>query len=157
MQKSFVIEARSYGIAGIVSHNFLVLRDDQGSTISQLHGLATDRNSNNFKAIGFFKDRLGFYEFNTEDNDPSFISKKQRSAIVFQSVKDDVLLRWNRASSQVKSLNQHDLDYSPLGLFGFPICNSNSAYCLYARLMDIPCYRFSGILEPGINNDLQDN
>lgn len=150
----FRIEARSYGLGGIASHNFWVLRDAQGSVIAQLHGLATDRNSNQFKPIGYFNDRLGFYEFKAAENHPTFISTKQRSVSIYQGKKEDVLMRWNNAACEINRLNEMDLDYSPLGILGLPIVNSNSAFHLFAKLMEIPCYRFSGVLEPGIRNDL---
>ena len=155
MQKTYFIEARSYDLRGIASHNFWTLRDDKNEIISQLHGLATDRKTNAFKPIGYFNDRLGFYEFKTALNDPNFISVEQRLAIIFQDKKDEVLRRWNKAALQIESLNNRDLNYSPFGVFGFPITNSNSAYHLFAKLMGIPCYHFSGVLEPGIKNELK--
>ena len=154
MHNLYSIEARSYGLGGIASHNFWVLRDDQGSVISQLHGLATDRSNNQFKPIGFFNDRLGFYEFKIAKNHPTFISTKQRAVPVYLGEKNDVLKRWNNAVCEINRLNEKDLDYSPFGLLGLPIVNSNSAFHLFATLMDIPCYRFEGVLEPGIRNDL---
>lgn len=154
MQKPFSIEARSYDLLGIASHNFWVLRDGSGETIAQLHGLATDRNTNAFKPIGYFNDRLGFYEFQTAQNEPTFISKKQQSVILYRSDKEDVLAHWNKAASQVKALNDNDLNYSPFGIFGLPITNSNSAYHLFAQLMGIEHCRFPGVLEPGIKNAL---
>ena len=154
MQKNYSIEARSYDLISIASHNFWVLRNEEGNVVAQLHGLATDRQKNRFKPIGFFSDRLGFYEFKAVENDPTFISKTQQSVTVYQSDKDDVLARWNQATSQISILNQRDIDYSPFGVFGFPITNSNSAYHLFARLMGVECCRFSGVLEPGIKNSL---
>ncbi len=148
------IEARSYGLGGVASHNFWVLRDDKGRVVTQLHGLATDRSSNQFKPIGFFKDRLGFYEFKTAENHPTFISTKQKSVPVYQGEKEDVLRRWENAACEINRLNEKDLDYSPFGILGLPIVNSNSAFHLFAKLMDLPCYRFKGVLEPGISNDL---
>lgn len=153
MQAPYAIEARSYNILNIASHNFWVLRCE-GAAISQLHGLATDRKTNQFKPIGIFSDRLGFYEFKKQYNDPTFISSTQRSTIIYQGDKNDVLMRWNKAAARVKSLNQQDLNYSPFGIFGLPITNSNSAFHLFAQLMGFECYRFAGILDPGINNSL---
>lgn len=153
-ENNYVIEARSYNLKNIASHNFWVLRDSHGNSIAQLHGLATDRQTNHFKPIGFFNDRLGFYEFKTGNNDPSFISMTQRWKIIFQADRETVQIVWNKASSQIESLNKKDLDYSPFGIFGFPITNSNSAYHLFARLMGIECCHFSGVLQPGINNSL---
>jgi hypothetical protein len=155
MQKPYSIEARSYNLISIASHNFWVLRDDEGDAVAQLHGLATDRKTNRFKPIGFFSDRLGFYEFKTAENDPTFISKAQKSVTIFQGEKKDVLARWNKAVNQIEFLNQKDIKYSPFGVFGLPITNSNSAYHLFARLMGVECCRFFGVLEPGINNPLK--
>lgn len=151
---TYSIEARSYSLKGIASHNFWVLRDNHDSPIAQLHGLATDRNTNHFKPIGYFNDRLGFYEFITANNAPNFISNTQRSISIFRSDKKTVLTTWNKAACQIHYLNHKDLNYSPFGIFGFPITNSNSAYHLFAQLMEIKCCRFSGVLEPGINNTL---
>ena len=154
MHKPFSIEARSYGLVGIASHNFWVLRDSGGEIVAQLHGLATDRKNNTFKPMGYLNDRLGFYEFKMVENDPTFISDKQQSVMIYQGDKNDVMARWNQAVCQIDSLNDKDLDYSPFGIFGLPITNSNSAYHLFAKLMDIPCCHFPGVLEPGIKNDL---
>lgn len=154
IDKPYSIEARSYNLMNIASHNFWVLRDGEGYVVSQLHGLATDRKTNYFKPIGIFSDRLGFYEFITVKNDPTFISKTQQYATIFQGDKDEVLEKWNKAASQVNSLNQRDINYSPFGLFGYPIINSNSAYHLFAKLMGVECCRFFGVMEPGINNSL---
>ena len=154
MQKLYSIEARSYDLASIASHNFWVLRNDKDELIAQLHGLATDRKKNCFKPVGFFSDRLGFYEFKASENDPSFISKTQQSVTAYQGDQVEVLARWNNAACKIDILNQRDINYSPFGFLGFPIINSNSAYHLFARLMDIECCRFYGVLEPGINNPL---
>ena len=154
MNKPYSIEARSYDLLSIASHNFWVLRDSERTVVAQLHGLATDRKKKCFKPIGFFSDQLGFYEFKAVENDPSFIATTQQSVTVYQGDKNDVLARWNKAASKIDLLNQRNINYSPFGLLGLPIINSNSAYHLFARLMDIECCRFSGALEPGINNSL---
>ncbi|MCK5355354.1 MAG: hypothetical protein KAJ63_09565 [Methyloprofundus sp.] len=154
MQKPYSIEARSYDLLTIASHNFWVLRNSEDEVVAQLHGLATDRKKKCFKPIGFFSDQLGFYEFKAIENDPSFISNTQQSVSVYQGDKDDVLARWNNAARKVDSLNRRDINYSPFGFLGFPIINSNSAYQLFARLMGFECCRFSGVIEPGINNSL---
>lgn len=153
----YLIEARSYSIAGIASHNFWVLRDEEKNVIAQLHGLATDRKTNTFKPIGIINDRLGFYEFKTINHDPSFIFPQQNSVTVFQGSKQDILMRWHKASSQIAQLNHLDLNYSPFGILGLPVTNSNSAYHLFAKLMGIECCRFPGVFEPGIGNDLSDD
>ncbi|MEE9425075.1 MAG: hypothetical protein V3V18_08835 [Methylococcales bacterium] len=154
MQKPFSIEARSYDIAGVASHNFWVLRDGENKVVAQLHGLATDRTTNMFKPLGYFNDRLGFYEFKSAKNDPNFITGKQHSLIVYQGDEDDVLARWNKASCQIDALNQLDLNYSPFGILGLPITNSNSAYHLFSQLIGVECCHFSGVLQPGIHNNL---
>ena len=155
MKKLHSIEARSYDIWGVASHNFWVLRDEGNRAVAELHGLATDRVTNRFKPIGTLNDRLGFYEFKSTDNDPSFISVRQKSVTIFQGYQEDVLMRWNKAANQVKALNQKDINYSPFGVLGFPIVNSNSAYHLFAYFMSLECCYFSKVLQPGINNRLR--
>jgi len=154
--KQYIIEARSYSIAGIASHNFWVLRDHKKHVIAQLHGLATDRKTNTFKPIGIFNDRLGFYEFKTVNQDPSFIFTNQNSVTVFKGSKEDTLMRWHKAASQIDQLNHLDLNYTAFGILGLSVTNSNSAYHLFSKLMGIECCRFPGVLEPGIGNDLSD-
>lgn len=154
MQKNYKIEARSYDLMSIASHNFWVLRDEKGDVVAQLHGLATDRKDNSIKPIGYFFDRLGFYEFKAARNDLTFISKTQKFETVYQGDKEDVLARWEKAACQLAKLNERDINYSPFGILGYPITNSNSAYHLFAQLMEIDCCRFSGVLEPGIKNPL---
>lgn len=154
MISPFSIEARSYDIGGIASHNFWVLRDGDNEVIAQLHGLATDRKTNQFKPIGYFKDRLGFYEFISAKKHPSFISGKQQFFTVYQGDEDELLARWNKASCQIDALNKLDLNYSPFGVFGLPITNSNSAYHLFSQLIDVECCHFPGVLQPGIHNNL---
>ncbi|MES9884193.1 MAG: hypothetical protein ABW185_25385, partial [Sedimenticola sp.] len=41
----FSIEKRQYSILGLAAHNYLVLRDQGGAVVSELHGLAYDPNS----------------------------------------------------------------------------------------------------------------
>jgi len=43
MKKTYSIEARSYDLVSIASHNFWVLRNSKGEVVAQLHGHATDR------------------------------------------------------------------------------------------------------------------
>jgi hypothetical protein len=154
MNNPYSIEARSYDIASIASHNFWVLRNSKGETVSELHGLATDRETNKFKPIGIFNDRLGFYEFKRLAKDTTFISSQQRLITVYQGDKEDVMKRWNNAACQVSTLNEKDVNYSPFGIFGFPITNSNSAFHLFSHFMGFECCHFSGVFQPGIRNPL---
>ncbi len=155
MKNFHSIEARSYDILRIASHNFWVLRDGDGKIAAELHGLATDRVTNRIKPIGILNDRLGFYEFKSVENALSFISDKQKSVTIFQGYKEEVLIRWNKAANQVKALNRKDINYSPFGVLGFPIVNSNSAYHLFAYFMSLECCYFPKVLQPGINNRLR--
>ena len=153
--KPYSIEARSYNIVHLASHNFWVLRNENNHVVAELHGLATDRKTNTYKPIGYFNDRLGFYEFRAALNEPTFIFENQKFVTVYQGDKEDVLIRWQNATAQIDSLNSQDLNYSPFGLMGLPVTNSNSAYHLFSKLLEVECCRFSGVLEPGIGNDLR--
>ena len=47
-EEQYSIEARSLGVAGAASHNFLVLRDGEGRALAEIHGLTAE----NVMAIG---------------------------------------------------------------------------------------------------------
>lgn len=48
----YTIEARSLDIAGVASHDFWVLRDERGTALAELNGLATDRRTGEAVPIG---------------------------------------------------------------------------------------------------------
>ena len=154
---SYAVEAACYRIARFAAHNFWVLRGPDHNVIAELHGLSTNRKTGQIMPIGKIEDRLGFYEFIAGSNHvPAEGTRLLRASrdfkIMYSGGKEDVLGRWRGAVDQLESLNKRDIDYSPFGIFAATVVNSNTAYCLFAKLMNIDHYCFPGVWEPGINS-----
>lgn len=156
----FRIEAASYPIAIIATHNFWILRGPEGEVIAELHGLSTNRKTERIVPIGTIGYRLGFYQLSVANLDipatgSALVKKSQRFKTMFQGNRDEVKYRWMQAVDQLASLNAKDINYSCFGIFGFPLINSNSAYRKLADLMGIASYRFPGLWEPGSNGRIE--
>jgi hypothetical protein len=155
----YAIEARAYDIVGLAAHDFWVLRDEKGNVLGQLHGLATDT-KNKIKPIGTIGDKLKFYHFGSRaillGLNPAcnlnFIKAGQKSKLVFSGSPDEVLSRWDHAVKALPYLNSLNVPYTPLGIVGVAHVNSNTAYTLLGKLMDIPLHNFSGCWQPGCKN-----
>lgn len=162
----YSIEARSLSIVGgVAGHDFWVLRDESGKALAELHGLATDRKTNEFVPIGTDEERhsLRIWHF---PHDPhyarthgeavttdSFIREGQTFNTVLTSEKNEVLGRWNAAIDAVDKLNALDINYPNYGfrLLGQTV-NSNSAYRTLGEIMGVQVKDFPGRLEPGIES-----
>ncbi len=154
--ETYSIEAASFRIGEFASHNFWVLRDPDYKVVSELHGLATSRKTGRTLPIGRIGDRLGFYEFipgrdRISINGTRLLAKCRDFKIMYRGSKEDVQKRWKRAVALLESLNERNIDYTPFGIFGFKMVNSNSAYRYFAHVMEIEHYSFPGLWEPGIN------
>lgn len=178
-QPQYSIEARSLSIVGgAASHNFWVLRDQNGNAVAELHGLATDRQSGQTLPIGtnahqhslrghqFIHDAEYARNFGARQTNATYISEGQASHTVITGDKTEILERWKAAAKYgVNAMNARDLDYPPLGV-AFPInvgdgrnirvgdntVNSNSAYNTFGQLMGVTPYVFPGPLQPGVGN-----
>lgn len=155
----YSIEARAYDIVGIAAHNFWVLRDEGGQALGQLHGLATNPD-HQILPIGKIGDKLKFYhfghraiEFGLEPGrDKNYIRADQQARLAFAGSPDEAMARWDNAVQALKFLNDLDLPYTPFAIFGRIHLNSNTAYSLLGRLMNIPIPKFSGYWQPGWRN-----
>lgn len=153
---NYSIEARAYDIVGLAAHDFWVLRDEQGRVLGQLHGLATNTD-HEILPIGKFGDRLKFYHFGprailfglNKNHDRNYIKAGQQSRPVYSGTPEEVLARWDNAVKSLEYLNDLDMPYTPFGVFGSVHINSNSAYALLGKLMNIPVPKFSGYWQPG--------
>lgn len=168
-EEQYSIEARSLDIAGVASHDFLVLRDGNGRAIAELHGLATDRKTGEFIPIGtdeqkhslrvwhFAHDAGYARSIGANANGATFIQQDQDHVTVLTAGKEEVLARWNAAVAAKEPLNALDLNYPS---YGFKIMddtvNSNSAYRTLSEIMGVPVYDFAGRLEPGLDNRMVD-
>jgi len=162
MAKIYTIEARAYDIADVAAHDFWVLRDENNNVLAQLHGLATTP-TGEIIPVGTIGDELKFYHFGSYaislGLDPlqnrNYIDPNQDSRLVFSGTEAEVMARWNTAVNAIPTLNNLNLDYSPFGFIDSTVVNSNAAYTVFGKLMDVPVYDFSGYWEPGFGNDAE--
>lgn len=155
----YTIEARAYNILGVASHDFWVLRNEQGRVLGQLHGLATSP-SHAIKAIGTFGDKLKFYHFGSRAlllglnpaRNFNYIKTGQQAKPVFSGSPEEVLARWDHAVKALPYLNSLDVAYTPFGIFDRAPVNSNSAYHLLGKLMGVPVHYFPRYWQPGWRN-----
>ncbi len=166
------IEARSLSVVGVASHNFWVLRDDQGKPVAELHGLATDRDTGRTVPIGtdadqhslrvkhFIHDEQYARNFGARSTNATYIEDGQRSETVVSASREEILERWKvGAKTAAKLINAQDLDYPPGGFkLDGSTRNSNSVYNTVGAMMvggsNVPV--FQGPLQPGVNNHVLD-
>lgn len=165
----YSIEARSLDLPGPYSHNFWVLRDQDGKVLSELHGLATDRETGKTVPIGTdeqlhslrvkhivtdadYAETLG-----VKQSRGGYYAEGQDSQTVLTADKKEVMSRWNAAVAAVAPLNALDRDYPSYGFKVFAdTVNSNSTYRTLGEVMGVPVHNFSGVMEPGIDNRMVD-
>lgn len=161
----YSIEARSLRVAGVASHDYWVLRGPDGKDMAELHGLATDRQTNRAIPIGtdekkhslrvwhFVHDKDFAAEHGVKPTRESYIQEGQQHNTVLTGSREEVLGRWNAAVAAKEPLNQLDLNYPNYGfkVFGDTV-NSNSAYRTLGEVMGVPVKDFGGVIEPGIDN-----
>ena len=160
-----IIEARSYRVALACCHNFWVLKDANGGTLAELHGLAYDRIARKILPIGTTRNHsLRVFVFPHDERYAAELGLPvgctrmyalSRARTVYEG--EDALARWRAAIAALPRLDRLDLDYPP---FGFNVrsrtVNSNSAYRTFADIMGIPAPTFGGVLEPGMNGRMLD-
>lgn len=161
----YSIEARSLGIAGIAGHNFWVLRDEHGTALAELHGLATDRTTGRSVPVGtdpqthslrvweLAHDAEYAAHHGIKATRETYIGEGQPSRVVLQAQPEEVLARWDAAVAAKAPLNAMDLDYPSYGfrVFGSTV-NSNSTYRTLGEVMGVQVKDFPGIVEPGVHN-----
>ena len=153
-----VIEARSFRVAFACCHNFWVLKNADGHTLAELHGLAYDRVNRKILPIGTTKNHsLRVFAF-AHDGSYSRTAGipmgstrmywKSRAKIAYEG--EDALARWSAAVRAMPALDALDLTYPP---FGFNVrcatINSNSAYRTFGEIMGLDIPTFGAALEPG--------
>lgn len=165
MPDGYSIEARSLRVAGIASHDFWVLRDPQGKALAELHGLATDRETQRAIPIGtdekkhslrvwhFAHDKDIAAEHGAKPTSESYIKEGQQHHTAMTGSKEEVMGRWNAAVAAKDTLNEKDLNYPNYGfkVFGDTV-NSNSTYRTLGEIMGVKVHDFGGVIEPGLDN-----
>lgn len=168
-EEQYSIEARSLGVVGVASHNFLVLRDGEGRALAELHGLATDRKTSEFIPIGTDEEKhsLRVWHFahdadyaksiGVNANAATFIQADQDQRTMLTAGKEEVLARWNAAVVAKDPLNALDRDYPSLGFkMDGGTVNSNAAYRTLSEIMGVQTHDFPWKLEPGLDNRMVD-
>ncbi len=145
------------------AHNFLVLLDDDGNRVSELHGLPVNakgavldkgRSSENLKV---------FEDLPLEYPQPRLSHAAEQ--VLWQGPHDEALTKWQAAQKARHQINGRALSYSPLGGdFETPrdpdsprrpvvAGNSNSVFSTLVDAMNLPQPSLS-IMAPGTENPL---
>lgn len=168
-EAQYSIEARSLGIGGVASHDFLVLRDEKGHALAEMHGLATDRKTGQGVAIGtdeslhslrvwhFAHDDTYAKSIGAKADGSTYINGDQDHRAMLVAGKQEILERWNAAVAAKEPLNALDLNYPNYGFrMSGDTVNSNSAYRTLSEIMGVPVHDFPGRIEPGLDNRMVD-
>ncbi len=135
-------------IFGLAGHNYLALRDPQGNIVDELHGLATDAKTGQWKYVGTAPtDILQVWEFNSGRY---YLAGKEFPGIIIdQGPQSDIVAIWKKALSCKEPINQEKIEYPPYGVsFRSETLNSNSVAYTLAKCMGFDI-RHIGIWTPG--------
>jgi len=146
-----------------VSHNFWVLRTDDGRIVSERHTLATGRKSGKPLVIGLVGSVNRFYTFTPDrqlalqlgvvgemNQGVTYMQGNQKRHIVCKGPDTETLERWNTWGRLIPFLNSLDIPYPLFGLGVFrKTVNSNSGYATGAYLMGLEPYYFESTWNPG--------
>jgi hypothetical protein len=169
--QEYTIEARSFNIGNIASHNFYVLKNEKDQVLAELHGLATDRETGKVMSIGYNEDWHSLRAYHTiyskpdqppatgrfyyEKNNDADKKVVQDSHVVFRGSPQEALAKWSAAVGVIEHINQKDLNYPSLGFKIFDkTINSNSVYRSFGAVMDVPTPDFKNRIEPGLDNHI---
>ena len=161
----YLIEARSFRVAFACCHNFWVLKNANGHTLAELHGLAYDRASKKILPIGTTQNHsLRVFVFAHDQSYAAMLRLPESSTRMYWRSRartvyegEDALARWTAALKAMPLLDALDLTYPP---FGFnvlaPTVNSNSAYRTFGEIMGVDVPRFDRVLGPGLGSRMLD-
>ncbi len=138
---------------GFAGHNYLALRNQDGVIVSELHGLATDATTRQWKYIGSnIQDLLQVWEF---ENGRYYLAEKAFPGIVLQEGDEESMQKvWDMGRSCVAPINAQNIAYPPYGIsFKNETRNSNSVAYTLAKCMLLDT-RHVGIFTPGSTMNL---
>jgi hypothetical protein len=133
---------------GFAGHNYLALRDQDGAIISELHGLATDPFTGEWKYIGSkATDKLRVWEF---ESGRYYLAEKTFPGIVLKEGNEENIRNiWSTGMSCKDPINDKDITYPPYGVsIRNETINSNSVAYTLAKCMNLDT-RHIGIWTPG--------
>lgn len=139
---------------GFAGHNYIALRDGDGSIISELHGLATEKETKQWKYVGSKKtDLLQVWEF----NHGKYLAPKSLPGIILTEGKEeDMVALWNEAKLCEAPINTQNIPYPPYGVsLRNETINSNSVAYTLAQCMHLDTHHV-GIWTPGSTMNLLD-
>lgn len=138
---------------GLAGHNYIVIRNQDGEILSELHGLATDTATGRWKYIGTSPtDLLKIWEF---DSARYYLAEKKFPGVVLaQGSKEDVELRWKSAHDCMTKINEKTIPYPPYGfMLRQETENSNSAAYTLGICMGLDI-KHLGLFTPGSRMNL---
>lgn len=142
-------------VLGLAGHNYLVLRNPNETIIQELHGLATDSTTGEWKYIGADKtDILTVWKF---DGSKKYLAEKRFPGIILaEGDEQKVRTLWEQADACKNIINQKKLSYPRFGVsFLQETENSNSVAYTLALCMEVDI-RHIGLITPGSRNNLLD-
>lgn len=137
---------------GFAGHNYLLLRAPDGTVATELHGLATDERTNEWKYIGSNKtDLLQVWEFTST----KYIAGKTFPGILLtQGSQEEMEGLWQQAKGCMEPINEKRIPYPS---YGFSLktetMNSNSVAYTLTKCMGLDT-KHIGIWTPGSTKDL---
>jgi hypothetical protein len=140
-------------VFGVAGHNYLTLRNESNAVQKELHGLATDSATGEWKYYGTDKsDLLKVWEFSSDRN---YIAKKDYPGVLlFKGTKEEVGGLWTKALICGEDINNQNIPYPP---YGFDVKgdteNSNSVAYTLTLCMGLDA-KHIGLLTPGWGNNL---
>lgn len=140
---------------GFAGHNYLTLRDADGTIVSELHGLATDNTTGMWKFVGTkSSDILQVWNF---ENQRYYLAEKTFPGIILsQGNQEEMKMLWNRGLICKDSINTRRISYPPYGVsFKNETTNSNSVAYTLSKCMGLDS-RHIGIWTPGDTMNLLD-
>lgn len=143
-------------VFGIAGHNFITLRNEKNMIVGELHGLATDEATRNWKYVGDHEtDKLKVWYFS---NPHEYITQKNYSGtIMYKGQKQDVVVAWQKALVCKEKINSLNIPYPPYGVkISGDTENSNSVAYTLILCMGLDANHL-GLITPGWGKNLLDN
>jgi hypothetical protein len=94
------------------AHNFLVLHDDDGNVVSEIHGLAVDPATGTPQMVGRSNHNLRVDELQAKSQ---MNVAGQPEHVLLQRPGDDLRATWQAARDALHEINSRKLTYNPLG------------------------------------------
>lgn len=138
---------------GFAGHNYLALRDADGSIISEIHGLATDNITGMWKYVGTNStDILQVWQF---ENPHFYLAEKTFPGIILtQGTEQEMKSVWAQGAACEQPINTQRIPYPPYGIsFKNETTNSNSVAYTISKCMGLNS-KHIGIWTPGDAMDL---